>query len=122
MLCCNKRKKKIEIGNQQIRRKNLEILQTQDINDEAMTLYQTQNFFNNSNIFHNTNDLQSYRFRTGSNFQDSRSVEKLIQNIPSISPRQSSFKSFKYCHTSPDTKFISQKQGFTLLITKSFKK
>ncbi|CAD8065724.1 unnamed protein product [Paramecium sonneborni] len=121
MLCCNKRKKKID-GSLVTRKIKLEIQQTQDINDEAMTLYQTQNFFNNSNLFHNTNDLQSYRYRTSSNYKESRSVEKLIQNLPSLSPRQSSFKSFKYCHTSPDTKFISQKQGFTLLITKSPKK
>ncbi|CAD8154037.1 unnamed protein product [Paramecium octaurelia] len=122
MLCCNKRKKKQDDGIQVLRRTKLEIQQTQEINDEAMTLYQTQNFFNNSNIFHNTNDLSSQRFRTGSNIKESRSVDKLIQNLPSLSPRQTSFKSFKYCHTSPDTKFISQKQGFTLLITKSPKK
>ncbi|CAD8160075.1 unnamed protein product [Paramecium octaurelia] len=57
--------------------KILEIQQTQDINVEAMTLYQTQNFYNNSNFFHNTIDLQI--LRTASNFKKAELLKNLFR-------------------------------------------
>ncbi|CAD8052128.1 unnamed protein product [Paramecium sonneborni] len=117
MFCCNcKKKQREEIGSMKKKSKILTEF-SEEINDEAMTLYQSPFCQNISIMFQYAAEPNS--MRTGSNTKITRSVERLTNTLPQIIPRKTSFNSFKYSKTNQNTKFVSTKKGFTLLVTKT---
>ncbi|CAD8048527.1 unnamed protein product [Paramecium sonneborni] len=117
MFCCsNKRKQREEIVSMKKKSKILTEF-SEEINDEAMTLYQSPFCQNISLMFQYPAEPNT--MRTGSNTKITRSVERLTNTLPQIVPRKTSFNNFKYCQTNQNTKFVSIKKGFTLLVTKT---
>ncbi|CAK90750.1 unnamed protein product (macronuclear) [Paramecium tetraurelia] len=117
MFCCGgKKKQREQVGSTKMKSKILTEF-SEEINDEAMTLYQSPFCQNISIMFQYPVDPNS--MRTGSNTKITRSVERLTNPLPKIVPRKTSFLNFKYSKTNQNTKFVSAKKGFTLLVTKT---
>ncbi|CAD8136670.1 unnamed protein product [Paramecium pentaurelia] len=115
MFCCStKKKQKEQIVSTQKKNKILTEF-SEEINDEAMTLYQSAYYQNISTVFQYPAEPNS--MRSGSNSKTTRSVERLTNVLPIFVPRKTSFNSFKYSRTNQNTKFVSTKKGFTLLVT-----
>ncbi|CAD8158886.1 unnamed protein product [Paramecium octaurelia] len=117
MICCSGKKSKQQTS--EITKKRSKILSDfiEEINNEAMTLYQSPNCQNLSIMFQYSGEPQT--MKSSSNTKICRSVERLASPIPSITPRKTSFNIFKCAKTNQNTKFISTKSGFTLLVTKA---
>ncbi|CAK55856.1 unnamed protein product (macronuclear) [Paramecium tetraurelia] len=124
MFCCStKKKQKEQVVS--IQRNNKILTEfSEEINDEAMTLYQSAYYPNISTLFQYPAEPNSmrqfiwqYRPRSGSNTKTTRSVERLTNALPQFVPRKTSFNSFRYSKTNQNTKFVSTKKGFTLLVT-----
>ncbi|CAD8050994.1 unnamed protein product [Paramecium sonneborni] len=116
MICCSSKKSQYQTQEKTKKRNKILAEFIDEINNEAMTLYQSPNQQNLSNMFQYSEEPQT--IKSGSNTKFPRSVERLASPIPRIIPRKTSFNIFKSAKTNPNTQFLSTKKGFTLLVTK----
>ncbi|CAD8049724.1 unnamed protein product [Paramecium sonneborni] len=117
MICCSNKK-----SQQQTSKKTKKISKIlsdfiEEINDEAMTIYQSQNQQNPSIMLQFSGEPQT--MKSSSNTKFPKSVERLSSPIPIIIARKTSFNIFKCAKTNSNTQFLSTKGGFTLLVTKT---
>ncbi|CAD8046296.1 unnamed protein product [Paramecium primaurelia] len=117
MICCSSKKNKQQTL--EITKKRNKILSDfiEEINNEAMTLYQSPNCQHLSIMFQYSGEPVT--MKSSSNTKFPKSVERLASPIPHITPRKTSFNIFKCAKTNQNTKYLSTKRGFTLLVTKT---
>ncbi|CAD8088306.1 unnamed protein product [Paramecium sonneborni] len=121
MFCCSNAKKKIGQPTQ-LKLNNIQnsLEQTLNINDEAITFNTTiQNqHINTIQTYKVTQDLQTIR-SSRSNSRNTRNNDHVAQKVLIKPLRKTPFWTFNKKGTDTTTKYLSTKQGYTLLVTRT---
>ncbi|CAK79350.1 unnamed protein product (macronuclear) [Paramecium tetraurelia] len=121
MFCCSNAKKKSSQTPQkkQNNRQNSSE-QTLNINDEALTFITTIQIqhINTIQTYKITQDIQTFR-SSRSNSRGTKNNDHVAQSILVKPLRKSPFLTFNKKGTDTTTKYLSTKQGYTLLVTRT---
>ncbi|CAD8166731.1 unnamed protein product [Paramecium pentaurelia] len=121
MFCCSNAKKKLAPPTQnRMNNHQNSSEQTLNINDEAFTFHTTIQI-QQINVTHNykiTQDLQTIR-SSRSNSRGTKNNDHVAQSVLVKPSRKSPFLTFNKKGTDSTTKYLSTKQGYTLLVTRN---
>ncbi|CAD8075164.1 unnamed protein product [Paramecium sonneborni] len=121
MFCCSNAKKKSAQPTQlKLNRSQNSLDQTLNINDEAFTFHTTMQIqhINTFQTYKVTQDFQTIR-SSRSNSRGTRNNDHVAQTVLIKPLRKTPFLTFNKKGTDNTTKYLSTKQGYTLLVTRT---
>ncbi|CAK74638.1 unnamed protein product (macronuclear) [Paramecium tetraurelia] len=121
MFCCsNVKKKSAQSAQNKLNNHQHSLEQTLNINDEAFTFHTTMQIQHINTIPTQkiTQDLQTIR-SSRSNSRGTRNNDHVAQSILVKPFRKTPFLTFNKKGTDTTTKYLSTKQGYTLLLTRT---
>ncbi|CAD8074978.1 unnamed protein product [Paramecium primaurelia] len=121
MFCCSNAKQKLAPPSQnRLNNHQNSSEQTLNINDEAFTFHTTIQIqqINVTNNYKIAQDLQTIR-SSRSNSRGTKNNDHVAQSVLVKPSRKSPFLTFNNKGTDSTTKYLSTKQGYTLLVTRT---
>ncbi|CAD8164888.1 unnamed protein product [Paramecium pentaurelia] len=121
MFCCsNVKKKQAQPTQNNLNNHQHSLEQTLNINDEAFTFHTTMQIqhINTIQTYKVTQDLQTIR-SSRSNSRGTKINDHVAQSILVKPLRKTPFLTFNKKGTDTTTKYLSTKQGYTLLVTRT---